>query len=156
MLRRLLLVSALSLGSLVGTANADTLNFTVSDGHGTGPFGTVTTTDLGGNSVQVTIDMGANFIIEGGGGSHYSLTFSTSLPGTITGLTAGFTALHTLNVQCVGEEIRWALVPSAAVDRLLRICDPDSALPVCSDVDDALTTVHSDPPRLLQLVPESS
>ncbi len=77
----------------------------------------------------------------------------------LTGLTffatAGFTALHTLNVQCVGEEIQWALVPSAAVNRLLRICDPDSALPVCSDVDDALTTVHSDPPRLLQLVPES-
>ena len=78
----------------------------------------------------------------------------------LTGLTffatAGFTALHTLNVQCVGEEIRWALVPSAAVNRLLRICDPDSALPVSSDVDDALTTVHSEPPRLLQLVPESS
>ena len=70
--------------------------------------------------------------------------------------TAGFTALHTLNVQCVGEEIRWALVPSPAVDRLLRICDPDSALPICSDVDGALTAVHNDPPRLLQLVPESS
>ncbi len=70
--------------------------------------------------------------------------------------TAGFTALHTLNVQCVGEEIRWALVPSAAVVRLLRICDPDSALPICSDVGDALTTVHNEPPRLLQLVPEPS
>ncbi|HEY9263822.1 MAG TPA: STAS domain-containing protein [Mycobacterium sp.] len=70
--------------------------------------------------------------------------------------TAGFTALHNLNVQCVGGEIRWALVPSAAVIRLLRICDPDSALPICSDVDDALTTVHNEPPRLLQLVPEPS
>ncbi len=78
----------------------------------------------------------------------------------LTGLTffatAGFTALHTLNVQCVGEEIRWALVPSAAVDRLLRICDPDSALPVCADVEQALTTVRSDPPRLLELVSEFS
>jgi len=70
--------------------------------------------------------------------------------------TAGFTAMHTLNVQCVGEEIRWALVPSAAVVRLLRICDPDSALPICSDVADALTTVHNEAPRLLQLVPQPS
>lgn len=70
--------------------------------------------------------------------------------------TAGFTALHNLNVHCVGGEIRWALVPSAAVVRLLRICDPDSALPICSDVTDALTTVHNEPPRLLQLVPELS
>jgi len=70
--------------------------------------------------------------------------------------TAGFTALHTLNVQCVGAEIRWALVPSAAVDRLLRICDPDSALPVCADVEQALTTVRRDPPRLLELVSEFS
>ncbi len=69
--------------------------------------------------------------------------------------TAGFSALHTLNVQCAGENIRWALVPSLAVDRLLRICDPDSTLPICVDVANALTTVHNDPPRLLELVPES-
>jgi len=70
--------------------------------------------------------------------------------------TAGFTALHMLNVQCAGDEIRWAVVSSPAVDRLLRICDPDSALPICADAADALTTVHTEPPRLLQLVPESS
>jgi len=70
--------------------------------------------------------------------------------------TAGFTALHTLNVECAGKDIRWAVVSSPAVDRLLRICDPDSALPICADAADALTTVHTEPPRLLQLVPESS
>ncbi|MEW5811321.1 MAG: STAS domain-containing protein [Actinomycetota bacterium] len=74
----------------------------------------------------------------------------------LTGLsffaTAGFSALHTLNVQCAGENIRWALVPSLAVDRLLRLCDPDSTLPICVDIANALTTVHSDPPRLLKLV----
>ena len=70
--------------------------------------------------------------------------------------TAGFTALHTLNVQCVSEDIHWVLVPSPAVSRLLRICDPDSTLPICPDVTAALTTVHNDPPRLLQLVPEPS
>lgn len=70
--------------------------------------------------------------------------------------TAGFTALHTLNVQCVGEDIHWVLVPSPAVDQLLRICDPDSTLPLRRDVADALSAVHGNPPRLLQLVPETS
>ncbi|AFM16068.1 anti-anti-sigma regulatory factor (antagonist of anti-sigma factor) [Mycolicibacterium chubuense NBB4] len=69
---------------------------------------------------------------------------------------AGFSALHTLNVQCAGNDIRWALVPSLAVDRLLRICDPDSTLPICVDVSTAMTTVHNDPPRLLELVPQTS
>ncbi|MBI5340329.1 MAG: STAS domain-containing protein [Mycolicibacterium rufum] len=77
----------------------------------------------------------------------------------LTGLTffatAGFSALHTLNVQCAGEDIRWALVPSLAVDRLLRLCDPDSTLPICVDIPNALTTVHSDPPRLLKLIPQT-
>jgi anti-anti-sigma factor len=77
----------------------------------------------------------------------------------LTGLsffaTAGFSALHNLNVQCAGQNIRWALVPSLAVDRLLRICDPDSTLPICVDIANALTTVHSDPPRLLKLIPQA-
>ncbi|MEH3138933.1 MAG: STAS domain-containing protein [Mycobacterium kyogaense] len=66
--------------------------------------------------------------------------------------TAGFSALHTLNVQCAGQNIRWALIPSLAVDRLLRLCDPDSTLPISVDIANALTTVHSDPPRLLKLI----
>jgi anti-anti-sigma factor len=77
----------------------------------------------------------------------------------LTGLsffaTAGFSALHTLNVQCAGNDIRWALVPSLAVDRLLRLCDPDSTLPICVDVATAMTAVHNDPPRLLELIPKS-
>ncbi|MGE2836602.1 STAS domain-containing protein [Mycobacterium sp. SMC-4] len=77
----------------------------------------------------------------------------------LTGLsffaTAGFSALHTLNVRCAGDDIRWALVPSQAVDRLLRLCDPDSALPICEDTASALTAVHTDSPDLLQLIPET-
>lgn len=69
--------------------------------------------------------------------------------------TAGFSALHTLNVQCVRHRIRWALVSGPSVQRVLRICDPDAALPVRTDVADALAATHDDPPRLLQLVPES-
>src|ERR1700760_1188020 len=37
--------------------------------------------------------------------------------------TAGFSALHTINVRCAGAGVRWAVVPSKAVSRLLRICD---------------------------------
>lgn len=70
--------------------------------------------------------------------------------------TAGFTALHTLNVQCAADEIGWAVVSSPAVERVLRICDPDSALPICVDATDALRTAQTESPRLLQLVPESS
>jgi anti-anti-sigma factor len=69
--------------------------------------------------------------------------------------TAGFSALHTLNVRCAAEKIEWALTPSAAVARLLRICDPDSALPICDTVDAALAAVQGEPRRLLQLVPKS-
>lgn len=66
--------------------------------------------------------------------------------------TSGFSALHTLNVRCAAESITWASVPSAAVKRLLRICDPDSTLPFYDGVDTALSAVHGEPPRLLQLV----
>ena len=66
--------------------------------------------------------------------------------------TSGFSALHTLNVRCAGEAIEWASVPSAAVTRLLRICDPDSTLPFYGGVDAALSAVQGEPRRLLQLV----
>lgn len=69
--------------------------------------------------------------------------------------TAGFSALHTVNVRCAGEKISWAVVPSSAVTRLLRICDPDSTLPICSSVDSALSELQTEPRRLLQLVSKS-
>lgn len=69
--------------------------------------------------------------------------------------TAGFSALHTINVRCAGDSVQWAVVPSSAVTRLLRICDPDSALPVCANINVALSAVKGEPPRLLQLVSKS-
>ena len=68
--------------------------------------------------------------------------------------TAGFSSLHSLNVRCAGEAIDWASVPSAAVSRLLRVCDPDSTLPFFDGVDAALAAVQGERPRLLQLVPK--
>jgi anti-anti-sigma factor len=49
--------------------------------------------------------------------------------------TAGFSALQTINVRCAGADLRWAVVPSRAVSRLLRICDPDNALPIAHSAD---------------------
>lgn len=69
--------------------------------------------------------------------------------------TAGFSALHSVNVRCAGEKIQWAMVPSSAVTRLLQICDPDSALPIFGSVDTALSSVQGAPRRLLQLVSKS-
>lgn len=69
---------------------------------------------------------------------------------------AGFAALHALNVRCAGANIGWAIAPSKEVSRLLRICDPDATLPVSRSVDTALAAVAGEPPRLLQLVPQPS
>ena len=70
--------------------------------------------------------------------------------------TAGFSALHTLNVRCAGAGVEWVLVPSTAVSRLLRICDPDSALPIAATMPAALSQLQADQRRLLQLVSEPS
>jgi len=57
-------------------------------------------------------------------------------------------------VRCAGANQRWALVPSNAVSRLLRICDPDNTLPLV----DSVSAFHEgegegpDPNRLFQLV----
>jgi anti-anti-sigma factor len=69
--------------------------------------------------------------------------------------TAGFSALHVINVRCAGAKLRWAVVPSPAVSRLLRICDPDHALPLIPSVHAMPDTDDDDPDqnRLFQLVP---
>lgn len=68
--------------------------------------------------------------------------------------TAGFSALHTINVRCANASSRWAVVGGDAVARLLRVCDPDHTLPVAASVPEALTMLDGEPRRLLQLVPE--
>jgi anti-anti-sigma factor len=81
------------------------------------------------------------------------IAHSTPLIVDLSGLkffgTAGFSALHLINVRCAGAKLRWAVVPSKAVTRLLRICDPDHALPVIRSVN-AAPGADDDP--LLQLV----
>jgi anti-anti-sigma factor len=67
--------------------------------------------------------------------------------------TAGFSALHTINVRCAGANVDWAVVPSKAVSRLLRICDPDNTLPLAESLPDSRDDDDA-PRRLFQLVPQ--
>jgi anti-anti-sigma factor len=74
--------------------------------------------------------------------------------------TAGFSALHRINVACSVAQAHWAMAPSAAVARLLRLCDPDGTLPVTTVDAEALLepvawTGSEEPEALLQLVPQS-
>lgn len=50
----------------------------------------------------------------------------------------GFSALHKVSAGCARAGIGWALVPGAAVSRVLRICDPQGTLPAASTLDAAL------------------
>lgn len=65
--------------------------------------------------------------------------------------TAGFSALTAIDTHCAAADIDWVLVPSKAVNRLLRICDPGSAMRTCYSVAAALSTLNGKTP-LLQLV----
>lgn len=60
--------------------------------------------------------------------------------------TQGFSSLHQINVACSRTEVNWVLVPGREVSRLLRICDPELALPVAATLDSAIGAV-SRPPR---------
>jgi anti-anti-sigma factor len=78
--------------------------------------------------------------------------------------TAGFSALHRINVACSAAQADWAMVPSAAVSRLLRLCDPDGILPITAAVAEPLLEPDNsagsspgtqEPQSLLHLVPKS-
>ena len=74
--------------------------------------------------------------------------------------TAGFSALHRINVVCSAAQLNWAMVPSPAVERLLRVCDPDGTLPVTTPIEEALLETVAWPAGngarpLLQLVAQA-
>lgn len=68
--------------------------------------------------------------------------------------TAGFSALRAIEEHCSAARTEWVLVPSKAVSRLLRICDPDSTFHSCYSVAAALSTLNGKTP-LLELVTKS-
>jgi anti-anti-sigma factor len=61
--------------------------------------------------------------------------------------TEGFSALHGLFVGCVGTGTGWAVVPGAAVTRVLQICDPQGSLPTARTVEAAAATFADMPLR---------
>jgi hypothetical protein len=78
-MKRLLLASAMLI-ALCGSNPANAALFTLSDGHGTGPFGEVTGFFTSATSYDLHFAMAPNFILDTGG--HYSMTISLNT-GTI-------------------------------------------------------------------------
>jgi anti-anti-sigma factor len=70
--------------------------------------------------------------------------------------TAGFSALHRINVVCSAAGVPWVLVSGRAAYRVLRICDPDGTLPTTRWLPELASAVAAiqGPRPLLQLVPE--
>jgi anti-anti-sigma factor len=62
--------------------------------------------------------------------------------------TEGFSALHRVSVRCADPGIGWGVVPSEAVSRVLRICDPQGLLPAASTVAAAMAIIQGRPHRL--------
>ena len=61
--------------------------------------------------------------------------------------TEGFSALHGLFVCFLGAGTGWAVVPGAAVTRVLQICDPQGSLPTARTVEVATATFADMPAR---------
>jgi anti-anti-sigma factor len=61
--------------------------------------------------------------------------------------TEGFSALHRISVGCADPGVAWALVPSKAVSRVLRICDPQGLLPAARTVEAAMAIIRDQPHR---------
>lgn len=66
--------------------------------------------------------------------------------------TEGFPALHRVSVSCARVGTGWAMVPGAAVNRVLRICDPQGSLPTACTVDAAMAAFPRPPSHRLQLI----
>jgi anti-anti-sigma factor len=68
--------------------------------------------------------------------------------------TAGFSALHLIDVRCAAANLRWAVLPGKAVSRLLRICDPEGTLPLVASAHAPLADDENPEPNgLFQLIP---
>jgi anti-anti-sigma factor len=59
--------------------------------------------------------------------------------------TEGFSAVHRVSVCCARAGLGWAVVPSGAVSRVLRIVDPQGLLPAASTVEAAMAIIQGQP-----------
>lgn len=62
--------------------------------------------------------------------------------------TAGFSALQAISARCARASICWTVVPGLAVSTLLRVCDPESRLPIAGSLTTALADVQDPRPAL--------
>jgi len=56
--------------------------------------------------------------------------------------TVGFTALQSISARCTTARTRLMVIPSPAVTGVLKICDPQSRLPLVASLADALAYVQ--------------
>ncbi|WP_046321598.1 STAS domain-containing protein [Mycobacterium sp. UM_Kg1] len=66
--------------------------------------------------------------------------------------TAGFTALQSISARCESAQTKFKVIASPALSNLLRICDPQSRLPLVASLAEALADVQQSG-RPLRLVP---
>jgi len=66
--------------------------------------------------------------------------------------TEAFSVLNTINTRCARSRTQWALVAGDAVSRLLRVCDPQTTLPITHSVPAAIALLDGEANRLGQLV----
>jgi anti-anti-sigma factor len=59
--------------------------------------------------------------------------------------TEGFSALHRVSVCCANPGIGWAVVPSEAVSRVLRMVDPQGLLPAAGTIEAAMAIIQGQP-----------
>lgn len=55
--------------------------------------------------------------------------------------TAGYSVLHRVRSRCGRVGTHWVLVPGPEVQRLLRVCDPDEALPTAPNIVSAVAAL---------------
>ncbi|WP_141564205.1 STAS domain-containing protein [Mycolicibacterium palauense] len=67
----------------------------------------------------------------------------------------GFRALEGIDGACGDAGVRWAMVTSPAVTRVLRVCDRDGALPAAEDLRTAHGLLHRRRAPSLKLVAQA-
>jgi hypothetical protein len=78
------------IASQADTLSFGTYNFTQSTAFGTGSFGAVTVSNLGGGTARIDVEVAPNFLLDTG--SHFPLTFSLAGTGTVD--TTSFNSSH--------------------------------------------------------------
>lgn len=88
-------------------------------------------------------------VIESGLRGYHQLVLDLSRVGFFGA--AGFSLLHRLHVHCLRASIDWVVLTGPAVQRLLKICDPDGTVPAAANIVSAVAALARGPHRTPQL-----